>query len=239
MYFSTSGCRAANSYTALVTSGGRADALMPGGSGGRSGAICTIVCGGGGGTLAVCVAGGAPVFWSHATASATAKTAGAMRTIRRDGMTRFYHLAVHWADARGPLWLACLASLSSSPPRRAPGIFCAPARSVVSGRGGPFLALLLQDVSGEIQAKVFQDVETASEQFEAGEFVAVQGHGNLVPRARRARARQDPARHSRRRVARVSRGRLHSVLAAQRRRDVAGALQPARERRATRSCASS
>lgn len=46
------------------------------------------------------------------------------------------------------------------------------------GRGGPFLALLLQDVSGEIPAKVFQDVETASEQFEAGEFVAVQGHGN-------------------------------------------------------------
>ncbi len=46
------------------------------------------------------------------------------------------------------------------------------------GRGGPFLALLLQDVSGEIPAKVFQDVEAATEQFDAGEFVAVQGHGN-------------------------------------------------------------
>jgi 3'-5' exoribonuclease len=46
------------------------------------------------------------------------------------------------------------------------------------GRGGPFLALLLQDISGEISAKVFQDVEAAAEQFEAGEFVAVQGHGN-------------------------------------------------------------
>ena len=57
MYFSTSGCRAANSYTALVTSGGRTDALMPGGSGGRSGAICTMVCGGGGAnSCAVCVA---------------------------------------------------------------------------------------------------------------------------------------------------------------------------------------
>ena len=46
------------------------------------------------------------------------------------------------------------------------------------GRGGPFLALLLQDISGEISAKVFQDVESVAEQFDAGEFVAVQGHGN-------------------------------------------------------------
>ena len=48
-----------------------------------------------------------------------------------------------------------------------------------SGRTGPFLAVLLQDASGEIPAKVFQDVEAAAAQFDAGEFVAVQGHGNL------------------------------------------------------------
>jgi 3'-5' exoribonuclease len=48
-----------------------------------------------------------------------------------------------------------------------------------TGRGGPFLVLLLQDVSGEIDAKVFQDVDVHDQQFEAAEFVAVQGRGNL------------------------------------------------------------
>ncbi len=47
-----------------------------------------------------------------------------------------------------------------------------------TGRGGPFLALLLQDVSGEIGAKVFHNVEEVEPQFDAGEFVAVQGKGN-------------------------------------------------------------
>src|SRR6185369_2899539 len=42
-----------------------------------------------------------------------------------------------------------------------------------TGRGGLFLVLGLQDASGEIDAKVFQDVDTADSQFEAGEFVAV------------------------------------------------------------------
>jgi 3'-5' exoribonuclease len=37
----------------------------------------------------------------------------------------------------------------------------------------------LQDVSGEIGAKVFQDVDQNDAQFDAGEFVAVQGKGNL------------------------------------------------------------
>jgi 3'-5' exoribonuclease len=48
-----------------------------------------------------------------------------------------------------------------------------------SGRSGPFLVLGLQDVSGEIGAKVFQDVDQNDAQFDAGEFVAVQGKGNL------------------------------------------------------------
>lgn len=48
-----------------------------------------------------------------------------------------------------------------------------------TGRTGSFLVLTLQDVSGEIGAKVFQDVDQNDQQFEAGEFVAVQGRGNL------------------------------------------------------------
>jgi 3'-5' exoribonuclease len=47
------------------------------------------------------------------------------------------------------------------------------------GRGGPFLVLLLQDASGEIGAKVFQEVDAAEAEFDAGEFVAVQAKGNL------------------------------------------------------------
>jgi 3'-5' exoribonuclease len=49
---------------------------------------------------------------------------------------------------------------------------------VRNGRGGEYLALVLQDASGEIRAKVFQDVDIAKQEFEAGEFVKVQGKGN-------------------------------------------------------------
>ena len=46
-------------------------------------------------------------------------------------------------------------------------------------KGGVFLTLVLQDVSGEMDAKVFTEVDSADAQFDAGEFVAVQGRGNL------------------------------------------------------------
>ncbi len=59
------------------------------------------------------------------------------------------------------------------------GFFLCARKEKRTGRGGAFLALLLQDVSGEISGKVFQDVDVADGQFDAGEFVAVQGHGNL------------------------------------------------------------
>jgi 3'-5' exoribonuclease len=59
------------------------------------------------------------------------------------------------------------------------GYFLCARKDKRTGRGGPFLVLLLQDVSGEIDAKVFQDVDQAEQQFEAGEFVAVQGKGNF------------------------------------------------------------
>jgi 3'-5' exoribonuclease len=59
------------------------------------------------------------------------------------------------------------------------GFFLCARKERRTGRGGPFLALLLQDVSGELAAKVFQDVEASDQQFEVGDFVAVQGKGNL------------------------------------------------------------
>jgi 3'-5' exoribonuclease len=59
------------------------------------------------------------------------------------------------------------------------GFFLCARKDRRTGRGGPFLILVLQDASGEIDAKVFQDVDVASQQFDVGEFVAVQGKGNL------------------------------------------------------------
>ncbi|MEO7191772.1 MAG: HD domain-containing protein [Vicinamibacterales bacterium] len=59
------------------------------------------------------------------------------------------------------------------------GFFLCARKERRTGRGGVFLVLLLQDASGEIDAKIFQDVDTADPQFDVGEFVAVQGKGNL------------------------------------------------------------
>jgi 3'-5' exoribonuclease len=59
------------------------------------------------------------------------------------------------------------------------GFFLCARKDRRTGRSGAFLVLVLQDVSGSIDAKVFQDVDVASGQFEAGEFVAVQAKGNL------------------------------------------------------------
>jgi 3'-5' exoribonuclease len=58
------------------------------------------------------------------------------------------------------------------------GFFLCARKDRRTGRGGVFLVLVLQDVSGEIAGKVFQDVEVADAQFDVGEFVAVQGKGN-------------------------------------------------------------
>jgi 3'-5' exoribonuclease len=58
------------------------------------------------------------------------------------------------------------------------GFFLCSRKELRTGRGGGYLALVLQDASGEIRAKVFQDVETTSLEFSAGEFVKVQAKGN-------------------------------------------------------------
>ena len=60
------------------------------------------------------------------------------------------------------------------------GFFLCTKKEKRSGRnGGVFLVLTLQDATGTIDAKVFQDIDIHDAQFEAGEFVAVQGRGNL------------------------------------------------------------
>ena len=59
------------------------------------------------------------------------------------------------------------------------GFFLCARKERRTGRGGVFLVLHLQDTSGDMVAKVFQDVDQNDAQFEQGEFVAVQGRGNL------------------------------------------------------------
>lgn len=59
------------------------------------------------------------------------------------------------------------------------GFYLCARKEVRTGRGGAdFVSLVLQDVSGQIPAKIFDDVEHLKEEFEAGEFVKVQGRGN-------------------------------------------------------------
>ncbi len=59
------------------------------------------------------------------------------------------------------------------------GFYLCARKEVRTGKSGAYLALVLQDTSGEIKAKVFQDVDTMREEFEAGEFVKIQARGNL------------------------------------------------------------
>jgi 3'-5' exoribonuclease len=58
------------------------------------------------------------------------------------------------------------------------GFFLCVRKDIRSGRSGEYLALVLQDTSGEIRAKVFQDVDTTKQEFDAGEFVKIQAKGN-------------------------------------------------------------
>jgi 3'-5' exoribonuclease len=59
------------------------------------------------------------------------------------------------------------------------GFYLCARKEVRSGRSGEFLAIVLQDNSGEIAAKVFQDVDALRQEFDAGEFVKVAGRGNV------------------------------------------------------------
>lgn len=59
------------------------------------------------------------------------------------------------------------------------GFFLCARKEVRTGKSGAYLALVLQDTSGEVKAKVFQDVDQIREEFDAGEFVKAQGRGNV------------------------------------------------------------
>ena len=48
-----------------------------------------------------------------------------------------------------------------------------------SRNGDEFLTIVLQDISGEISGKVFNEVDTLKQEFEAGEFVKIQARGSL------------------------------------------------------------
>lgn len=60
------------------------------------------------------------------------------------------------------------------------GFFLCSRKETRTGKtGSTFLAMTLQDASGEIRAKVFQDVDAITQEFSAGEFVKAQGRGSV------------------------------------------------------------
>ena len=60
------------------------------------------------------------------------------------------------------------------------GFFLCARKEARSGRSGSeYLEIVLQDVSGEIRGKIFQDVDTLKLEFDSGEFVKAQGRSNL------------------------------------------------------------
>ncbi|MEX2272281.1 MAG: HD domain-containing protein [Vicinamibacterales bacterium] len=60
------------------------------------------------------------------------------------------------------------------------GFYLCVRKDLRTGRnGGEFLAIVLQDISGEIAGKIFNEVDTLKQEFEAGEFVKVQARGSL------------------------------------------------------------
>jgi 3'-5' exoribonuclease len=80
------------------------------------------------------------------------------------------------------------------------GFYLCVRKDLRTGRnGGEFLAIVLQDVTGEIAGKIFNDVDVLRHEFEAGEFVKVQGRGSvynqrlelLIDKIRRVEANRD------------------------------------------------
>jgi 3'-5' exoribonuclease len=58
------------------------------------------------------------------------------------------------------------------------GFFLCLRKELRTGRSGSYLSIVLQDASGEIRAKMFDEVELVKDEFDAGEFVKAQGRGN-------------------------------------------------------------
>jgi len=55
------------------------------------------------------------------------------------------------------------------------GFFLCSEKSIRAGRAGDYIALTLQDATGELVGRVLDNVERFRDEFEAGEFVKVQG----------------------------------------------------------------
>jgi 3'-5' exoribonuclease len=59
------------------------------------------------------------------------------------------------------------------------GFYLCTQKDVRPGRNGEFVSLMLQDATGRIAARVFDDVERLKSAFEVGEFVKVKARANL------------------------------------------------------------
>jgi 3'-5' exoribonuclease len=59
------------------------------------------------------------------------------------------------------------------------GFYLCARKDLRAGRSGDYLRLVLQDSTGQIPAKIFQDVETLKQEFETGEFVKVLGRSDV------------------------------------------------------------
>jgi 3'-5' exoribonuclease len=57
------------------------------------------------------------------------------------------------------------------------GFYLCARKETRTSRDGEFLSLVLQDRSGQISAKIFEDVDRMRDEFNEGEFVRVHGHG--------------------------------------------------------------
>ena len=55
------------------------------------------------------------------------------------------------------------------------GFFLCTEKSMRMGRGGEYVAAILQDATGEVVARVLDNVDRLKDEFEAGEFVKAQG----------------------------------------------------------------
>jgi 3'-5' exoribonuclease len=55
------------------------------------------------------------------------------------------------------------------------GFFLCSEKSVRAGRGGDYIAATLQDATGELVARVLENVDRLKDEFDAGEFVKAQG----------------------------------------------------------------
>jgi 3'-5' exoribonuclease len=55
------------------------------------------------------------------------------------------------------------------------GFFLCSEKSMRTGRGGEYVAAILQDATGELVARVLDNVDRLKDEFEAGEFVKAQG----------------------------------------------------------------